>query len=184
MLICLLWWTTCFPCPKWPKKSVNAGLIVWDIYFVNIFAVLSWNQNKICSMSGNMCFLFLKHHTHLQWLEYTVLFIIEEFKSFIFLEIQLNLSKVKYHNLKKSDSFLRFNLPHFCVFFGSYAVCKMNVHRRCETNVAPNCGVDARGIAKVLSDLGVTPDKISNTAQRRRKVTSHSHCGTACLGPH
>uniref|UniRef100_A0A8C4W372 non-specific serine/threonine protein kinase n=2 Tax=Gopherus TaxID=38771 RepID=A0A8C4W372_9SAUR len=38
----------------------------------------------------------------------------------------------------------------------------MNVHRRCETNVAPNCGVDARGIAKVLADLGVTPDKITN----------------------
>ncbi|KAA8581393.1 hypothetical protein FQN60_002974 [Etheostoma spectabile] len=52
-----------------------------------------------------------------------------------------------------------------------HVVCKMNVHRRCETNVAPNCGVDARGIAKVLSDLGVTPDKISNTAQRRRKLT-------------
>lgn len=57
-------------------------------------------------------------------------------------------------------------------FFLFFTVCKMNVHRRCETNVAPNCGVDARGIAKVLSDLGVTPDKISNTAQRRRKVTS------------
>uniref|UniRef100_A0AAX7V746 Protein kinase C n=1 Tax=Astatotilapia calliptera TaxID=8154 RepID=A0AAX7V746_ASTCA len=42
-------------------------------------------------------------------------------------------------------------------------VCKVNVHRRCESNVAPNCGVDARGIAKVLSDLGVTPDKISNS---------------------
>uniref|UniRef100_A0A7N8X3A8 Protein kinase C eta type n=1 Tax=Mastacembelus armatus TaxID=205130 RepID=A0A7N8X3A8_9TELE len=49
-------------------------------------------------------------------------------------------------------------------------VCKVNVHRRCESNVAPNCGVDARGIAKVLSDLGVTPDKISNSAQRRKKV--------------
>ncbi|KAL2083794.1 hypothetical protein ACEWY4_021567 [Coilia grayii] len=49
-------------------------------------------------------------------------------------------------------------------------VCKMNVHRRCESNVAPNCGVDARGIAKVLSDLGVTPDKISSTAQRRKKL--------------
>lgn len=61
-------------------------------------------------------------------------------------------------------------------FFGS-AVCKMNVHRRCEKNVAPNCGVDARGIAKVLSDLGVTPDKISNTAQRRRKV--RYSCGNA-----
>uniref|UniRef100_A0A7N6AAT3 Protein kinase C n=1 Tax=Anabas testudineus TaxID=64144 RepID=A0A7N6AAT3_ANATE len=48
-------------------------------------------------------------------------------------------------------------------------VCKVNVHRRCESNVAPNCGVDARGIAKVLSDLGVTPDKISNSAQRRKK---------------
>ncbi|XP_024152436.1 protein kinase C epsilon type isoform X4 [Oryzias melastigma] len=49
-------------------------------------------------------------------------------------------------------------------------VCKVNVHRRCESNVAPNCGVDARGIAKVLSDLGVTPDKISNSAQRRKKI--------------
>uniref|UniRef100_A0A8C7GLT3 Protein kinase C n=1 Tax=Oncorhynchus kisutch TaxID=8019 RepID=A0A8C7GLT3_ONCKI len=50
-------------------------------------------------------------------------------------------------------------------------VCKVNVHRRCESNVAPNCGVDARGIAKVLSDLGVTPDKISSSAQRRKKVS-------------
>ncbi|XP_077469111.1 protein kinase C epsilon type-like [Stigmatopora argus] len=48
-------------------------------------------------------------------------------------------------------------------------VCKVNVHRRCESNVAPNCGVDARAIAKVLSDLGVTPDKISNSTQRRKK---------------
>uniref|UniRef100_A0A6Q2Y381 Protein kinase C n=1 Tax=Esox lucius TaxID=8010 RepID=A0A6Q2Y381_ESOLU len=49
-------------------------------------------------------------------------------------------------------------------------VCKVNVHRRCESNVAPNCGVDARGIAKVLSDLGVTPDKISKlkTVQTKR----------------
>lgn len=51
------------------------------------------------------------------------------------------------------------------------SVCKVSVHRRCESNVAPNCGVDARGIAKVLSDLGVTPDKIFNSAQRRKKVS-------------
>uniref|UniRef100_A0A4W3H5V3 Protein kinase C n=1 Tax=Callorhinchus milii TaxID=7868 RepID=A0A4W3H5V3_CALMI len=51
-------------------------------------------------------------------------------------------------------------------------VCKMNVHRRCETNVAPNCGVDARGIAKVLADLGVTPDKITNSGQRRKKLNT------------
>lgn len=54
-----------------------------------------------------------------------------------------------------------------------FTVCKMNVHRRCETNVAPNCGVDARGIAKVLADLGVTPDKITNSGQRRKKVTGY-----------
>lgn len=47
----------------------------------------------------------------------------------------------------------------------------MNVHRRCESNVAPNCGVDARGIAKVLTDLGITPEKITNSGQRRKKVT-------------
>lgn len=50
-------------------------------------------------------------------------------------------------------------------------VCKMNVHKRCESNVAPNCGVDARGIAKVLSDLGVTPDKLSGSVQRRKRIS-------------
>ncbi|KAJ3607476.1 hypothetical protein NHX12_024527, partial [Muraenolepis orangiensis] len=80
--------------------------------------------------------------------------------------------KFRIHNYK---------VPNFCDHCGSLLwglmrqglqckACKMNVHRRCESNVAPNCGVDARGIAKVLADLGVTPDKISNTAQRRRKL--------------
>ncbi|XP_029553537.1 protein kinase C epsilon type isoform X3 [Salmo trutta] len=59
-------------------------------------------------------------------------------------------------------------------------VCKVNVHRRCESNVAPNCGVDARGIAKVLSDLGVTPDKISSSAQRRKKITQEPQQPLPC----
>uniref|UniRef100_A0AAQ5ZK15 Protein kinase C n=1 Tax=Amphiprion ocellaris TaxID=80972 RepID=A0AAQ5ZK15_AMPOC len=85
-------------------------------------------------------------------------------------------------NMPHKFSIHNYKVPTFCDHCGSLLwglmrqglqckVCKMNVHRRCETNVAPNCGVDARGIAKVLSDLGVTPDKISSTAQRRRKVT-------------
>uniref|UniRef100_A0A673AYH0 Protein kinase C n=1 Tax=Sphaeramia orbicularis TaxID=375764 RepID=A0A673AYH0_9TELE len=88
-------------------------------------------------------------------------------------------------NMPHKFSIHNYKVPTFCDHCGSLLwglmrqglqckVCKMNVHRRCETNVAPNCGVDARGIAKVLSDLGVTPDKISNTAQRRRKVTTRS----------
>uniref|UniRef100_A0A8C4IG05 Protein kinase C n=1 Tax=Dicentrarchus labrax TaxID=13489 RepID=A0A8C4IG05_DICLA len=95
-------------------------------------------------------------------------------------------------NMPHKFSIHNYKVPTFCDHCGSLLwglmrqglqckVCKMNVHRRCETNVAPNCGVDARGIAKVLSDLGVTPDKISNTAQRRRKVTSHCHCDLAGL---
>ncbi|CAL8261114.1 unnamed protein product [Arctogadus glacialis] len=84
-------------------------------------------------------------------------------------------------NMPHKFSIHNFRAPTFCDHCGSLLwglmrqglqckVCKMNVHRRCESNVAPNCGVDARGIAKVLADLGVTPDKMSNTAQRRRKL--------------
>uniref|UniRef100_A0A8D3E6G6 Protein kinase C n=1 Tax=Scophthalmus maximus TaxID=52904 RepID=A0A8D3E6G6_SCOMX len=93
-------------------------------------------------------------------------------------------------NMPHKFSIHNYKVPTFCDHCGSLLwglmrqglqckVCKMNVHRRCESNVAPNCGVDARGIAKVLSDLGVTPDKISNTAQRRRKVTDHSPVPTS-----
>uniref|UniRef100_A0A8C3AHT4 Protein kinase C n=1 Tax=Cyclopterus lumpus TaxID=8103 RepID=A0A8C3AHT4_CYCLU len=85
-------------------------------------------------------------------------------------------------NMPHKFSIHNYKVPTFCDHCGSLLwglmrqglqckVCKMNVHRRCESNVAPNCGVDARGIAKVLADLGVTPDKISNTALRRRKVS-------------
>ncbi|KAJ8418485.1 hypothetical protein AAFF_G00141940 [Aldrovandia affinis] len=84
-------------------------------------------------------------------------------------------------NMPHKFSIHSYKAPTFCDHCGSLLwgllrqglqckVCKMNVHRRCESNVAPNCGVDARGIAKVLSDLGVTPDKISSSAQRRKKL--------------
>uniref|UniRef100_A0AAR2JB88 Protein kinase C n=1 Tax=Pygocentrus nattereri TaxID=42514 RepID=A0AAR2JB88_PYGNA len=70
-------------------------------------------------------------------------------------------------NMPHKFSIHNYKVPTFCDHCGSLLwglmrqglqckVCKMNVHRRCETNVAPNCGVDARGIAKVLSDLGLS----------------------------
>ncbi|KAI5108245.1 protein kinase C epsilon type isoform X1 [Silurus meridionalis] len=85
-------------------------------------------------------------------------------------------------NMPHKFSIHNYKVPTFCDHCGSLLwglmrqglqckVCKMNVHRRCESNVAPNCGVNARGIAKVLSDLGVTPDKISSSAQRRKKAS-------------
>ncbi|XP_053476796.1 protein kinase C epsilon type isoform X2 [Ictalurus furcatus] len=85
-------------------------------------------------------------------------------------------------NMPHKFSIHNYKVPTFCDHCGSLLwglmrqglqckVCKMNVHRRCESNVAPNCGVNARGIAKVLSDLGVTPDKISSSVQRRKKIS-------------
>ncbi|XP_076831762.1 protein kinase C epsilon type [Brachyhypopomus gauderio] len=85
-------------------------------------------------------------------------------------------------NMPHKFNIHNYKVPTFCDHCGSLLwglmrqglqckVCKMNVHRRCESNVAPNCGVDARGIAKVLSDLGVTPDKISSSVQRRKKIS-------------
>ncbi|XP_058649493.1 protein kinase C epsilon type isoform X3 [Onychostoma macrolepis] len=85
-------------------------------------------------------------------------------------------------NIPHMFSIHNYKVPTFCDHCGSLLwglmrqglqckACKMNVHRRCESNVAPSCGVDARKIAKVLSDLGVTPDKISNSTQRRKKLT-------------
>uniref|UniRef100_A0A672QCA5 Protein kinase C n=1 Tax=Sinocyclocheilus grahami TaxID=75366 RepID=A0A672QCA5_SINGR len=106
-----------------------------------------------------------------------------------------SMSYVLFNSLDKFVGSQRFsvNMPHkfrihnykvltFCDHCGSLLwgllrqglqckVCKMNVHKRCESNVAPNCGVDARGIAKVLSDLGVTPDKLSGSVQRRKKIS-------------
>ncbi|XP_055018994.1 protein kinase C epsilon type-like isoform X1 [Boleophthalmus pectinirostris] len=84
-------------------------------------------------------------------------------------------------NLPHKFSLHSFKVLTFCDHCGSLLwgllrqglqckVCKVNIHRRCEQNMAPTCGVDARGIAKVLSDLGVTPDKISSTTHRRKKL--------------
>lgn len=136
-----------------------------------------WYYCAICcflSFDQKSSFLLRKRHTCVLVAGIMYFYI---FKSFIYLRTKL------YGITLHSVLILRLTRTIF-MCFSCYTVCKMNVHRRCETNVAPNCGVDARGIAKVLSDLGVTPDKISNTAQRRRKVTSPSHCGTAHLVPH
>uniref|UniRef100_A0A452IFT7 Protein kinase C n=1 Tax=Gopherus agassizii TaxID=38772 RepID=A0A452IFT7_9SAUR len=96
-------------------------------------------------------------------------------------------------NMPHKFSIHNYKVPTFCDHCGSLLwgllrqglqckVCKMNVHRRCETNVAPNCGVDARGIAKVLADLGVTPDKITNSGQRRKKLIAGAESQQAVPG--
>jgi len=50
-----------------------------------------------------------------------------------------------------------------------YAVCKLNVHKRCAKNVANNCGINTKDMAKVLQELGISGDKFS-TASKRKKA--------------
>uniref|UniRef100_A0A8C2EUD1 Protein kinase C n=1 Tax=Cyprinus carpio TaxID=7962 RepID=A0A8C2EUD1_CYPCA len=61
-------------------------------------------------------------------------------------------------NIPHMFSIHNYKVPTFCDHCGSLLwglmrqglqckACKMNVHRRCESNVAPSCGVDARKIA-------------------------------------
>ncbi|XP_018322875.1 protein kinase C [Agrilus planipennis] len=38
-------------------------------------------------------------------------------------------------------------------------VCNLNVHKRCQKNVANNCGINTKQMAEILTALGVTPDK-------------------------
>ncbi|XP_062857416.1 protein kinase C, eta, b [Trichomycterus rosablanca] len=39
--------------------------------------------------------------------------------------------------------------------------CKMNVHIRCEPNVAPNCGVNSAELASKLAEIGLEADRLS-----------------------
>ncbi|EMP30649.1 Protein kinase C eta type [Chelonia mydas] len=75
--------------------------------------------------------------------------------------------KFRIHNYK---------VPTFCDHCGSLLwgimrqglqckMCKMNVHIRCQANVAPNCGVNAAELAKTLACMGLQPGNISPNSQ-------------------
>ncbi|XP_053671029.1 LOW QUALITY PROTEIN: protein kinase C-like [Anopheles nili] len=57
-------------------------------------------------------------------------------------------------------------------------VCSMNIHRRCEGNVANNCGINTKQLAELLNEMGITMDK---TPPRRSKVC---WCGVCRLTMH
>lgn len=47
-------------------------------------------------------------------------------------------------------------------------VCNMNIHRRCQENVANNCGINTKQLAEILSEMGITMDK---TPPRKTRVS-------------
>ncbi|KAI6236760.1 hypothetical protein M3Y95_00192400 [Aphelenchoides besseyi] len=68
--------------------------------------------------------------------------------------------------------------PTFCDHCGSmlYGIfnqglqcsqCKLNVHKRCQKNVANNCGINAKQMALELAQLGLTGDKMSLRSKKK-----------------
>ena len=56
-------------------------------------------------------------------------------------------------------------------FLSGLAACKMNVHKRCEKNVANNCGINTRDMADILKELGISGDKLSKPKKVQTYVT-------------
>ena len=61
-------------------------------------------------------------------------------------------------------------------------VCKLNVHKRCAKNVANNCGINTKDMAKVLQELGISGDKFSTASKRKKaRVPVLQFVGDVCL---
>ncbi|XP_051732153.1 protein kinase C, eta, b isoform X1 [Ctenopharyngodon idella] len=56
--------------------------------------------------------------------------------------------------------------------------CKMNIHKRCEQNVAPNCGVNSSELASKLSEIGL----LNTLSKRKSQVSSSSLYMTGVKG--
>merc|ERR1719225_2229755 len=52
--------------------------------------------------------------------------------------------------------------------------CDFNVHKRCKANVANNCGINARQLADILNDMGMTPHKLNERKDKPKKKVGES----------
>nr|CFW94231.1 Eka-inaC2 protein [Euperipatoides kanangrensis] len=82
-------------------------------------------------------------------------------------------------NIPHRFSVHNYKRPTFCDHCGSllYGIirqglqceaCKLNVHKRCQKNVANNCGINAKEMAQILQAMGISGDKLS---KRKKKAS-------------
>lgn len=62
-------------------------------------------------------------------------------------------------------------------------VCSMNVHKRCQKNVANNCGIDTKKMAALLSEMGINPDKQVPMRNRSSHVAGSGVCSSGLGEP-
>lgn len=55
------------------------------------------------------------------------------------------------------------------ISFFKISACDFNVHKRCKANVANNCGINARQLADILNDMGMTPHKLNERKDKPKK---------------
>ena len=56
--------------------------------------------------------------------------------------------------------------------------CGLNVHKRCQDMVSPNCGINQKEMAKVLSEMQLKAGELSHQSSRRKKVTGSPSTGS------
>ncbi|RVE52356.1 hypothetical protein evm_002994 [Chilo suppressalis] len=57
-------------------------------------------------------------------------------------------------------------------------VCSMNVHKRCQKNVANNCGINTKQMAEILNEMGISPDKNPRPQRSKYQNTQLLEGGT------
>ncbi|KAF4516850.1 hypothetical protein B566_EDAN006245 [Ephemera danica] len=53
-------------------------------------------------------------------------------------------------------------------------VCSMNVHKRCQKNVANNCGINTKQMAQILSAMGISTYKLTPTKRTKTPISGSS----------
>ncbi|KAK5982933.1 hypothetical protein GCK32_009777 [Trichostrongylus colubriformis] len=96
-------------------------------------------------------------------------------------------------NMPHRFSVHSYKRPTFCDHCGSMlyglinqglqcSVCKLNVHKRCQRNVANNCGINAKQMAAELAQLGLTGDKMSIRSKKKPSIMTDTGSDQTSIG--
>ncbi len=57
----------------------------------------------------------------------------------------------------------------------------MNVHKRCEKNVANNCGINTKSMAKLMAEIGISPGNVENKSKKKTVSSRFTKFGSRIL---